>query len=90
MGRQNSPTAKNGSGLKKLFIFLTLLFAGLAALPLRAADTDVLTKNKVVDKPIQQTGVTEVSPDGKHMTVSNKGVIAKGEPMNFTIVRDKQ
>ena len=76
--------------MKKRFILLTLLFAGLAALPLRAADTDVLTKNKVVDKPIQQTGVTEVSPDGKHMTVSNKGVNAKGEPMNFTIVRDKQ
>lgn len=35
-------------------------------------------------------GVTEVSPDGKHMTVSNKGVNAKGEPMNFTVVWDKQ
>jgi hypothetical protein len=35
-------------------------------------------------------GVTEVSADGKRMTVSNKGVNAKGEPMNFTVVWDKQ
>ena len=35
-------------------------------------------------------GVTEVSPDGKRMTVSNKGVNGKGEPMNFTVVWDKQ
>jgi hypothetical protein len=35
-------------------------------------------------------GVTEVSPDGKRMTVSNKGTNAKGEPLNFTVVWDKQ
>jgi hypothetical protein len=35
-------------------------------------------------------GVAEVSPDGKRMTISNKGVNAKGEPMNFTVVWDKQ
>mgnify|MGYP001555191137 FL=1 len=35
-------------------------------------------------------GVTEVSADGKRMTVSNKGVNGKGEPMNFTVVWDKQ
>ena len=62
--------------MKKRFIFLTLLFAGLAALPLRAADTDVLTKNKVLHKLIQQTGVTGVSPDGKHLASgSAEGVV---------------
>jgi hypothetical protein len=35
-------------------------------------------------------GVAEVSPDGKRMTISNKGVNADGEPMNFTVVWDKQ
>lgn len=35
-------------------------------------------------------GVAEVSPDGKRMTISNKGVNADGEPMNFAVVWDKQ
>ena len=49
--------------MKKVTLFLMFMFAGLA--PLRAADTDVLTKNKVLDKLIQQTGVYHKSPTGK-------------------------
>jgi len=38
----------------------------------------------------QMHGVAEVSADGKRLTISNKGTNAKGEPMNFTVVWDKQ
>ncbi len=38
----------------------------------------------------QMHGVAEVSADGKRMTISNKGTNAKGEPMNFTVIWDKQ
>jgi DNA-binding beta-propeller fold protein YncE len=51
--------------MKKVALLLSLAFVGLAALPLKAADTDVLAKNKVLDKLIQQTGVYHKSPTGK-------------------------
>ena len=54
-----------GSGMKKAILFSALLFAGLTALPLRAADTDALTKNGVLDRLIQNTGVYNKSKTGK-------------------------
>ncbi|HWA23246.1 MAG TPA: hypothetical protein VG735_12685 [Caulobacterales bacterium] len=35
-------------------------------------------------------GLTEVSADGKRMTVTNTGTNANGEPMDFMVIWDKQ
>ncbi len=50
--------------MRNAVIFSALLLTGLAALPVRAADTDVLTKNGVLDRLVQQTGVYNKSKTG--------------------------
>ncbi len=43
--------------MKNSALFALMLFVGLAAIPVRAADTDVLQQNGVLDRLVEQTGV---------------------------------
>ena len=51
--------------MKNAGLFLGMLLVGVAALPVRAADTDALTKNGVLDRLVANTGVYNKSKTGK-------------------------
>ena len=50
--------------MKKFGLFFSLLMAGAAAFPVLAADTDALTRNGVLDRLMENTGVYNKSKTG--------------------------